>query len=166
MAKQAQSQEPSEIAESAGLTYTHLDRPGITCKKHGKSFEFFEPKGKRIRDPETIDRINKLVIPPAYRDVWINPSPRGHIQATGIDARGRLQYRYHPKWREARDENKYDRLIAFGRALPKLRARIRRDLRKDDLPREKVLATVAGLYRQGFSHLGRYGAGGHGAAGI
>jgi DNA topoisomerase-1 len=145
MLKHAQSQEPDQIAKNVGLTYTHLNGPGITRKRVGKSFLYFDVKGRRIRDRETIDRINKLVIPPAYRDVWINPSPRGHIQATGVDARGRLQYRYHPKWREARDENKYERVIAFGRALPKLRARVARDLRMDDLPREKVLATVVKL---------------------
>ena len=145
--RQSQSSkiDPEKSAEAAGLVYTQLDRSGITRKKSGKSFAYFDSKGRRIRSAQVLARINSLVIPPAYRDVWINPSPRGHIQATGKDARGRLQYRYHPKWREVRDQSKYERLMAFGRALPKLRAKVRRDLRLADLPREKVLATVVKL---------------------
>jgi DNA topoisomerase-1 len=108
-------------------------------------FQYFDPKGNRITDAATIDRINKLVIPPAYTDVWICPSDRGHIQAIGRDARGRTQYRYHPSWREVRDEAKYGRMIAFGMALPKLRRRVNRDLKLPDLPREKVLATIVKL---------------------
>jgi DNA topoisomerase-1 len=142
---QASKIDPEKSAQAAGLVYTHLDRPGITRKRAGKSFSYFDPKGKRIRDAEVLARIHSLVIPPAYRDVWINPSPRGHIQATGKDARGRLQYRYHPKWREVRDQSKYERLIAFGRTLPKLRRRIRRDLNQPGLTRERVLATVVKL---------------------
>jgi DNA topoisomerase-1 len=137
--------DPEKSAKAAGLTYTHLDRPGITRKKSGKSFIFLDPKGKRIKNAEVIARIHSLVIPPAYQDVWINPSPRGHIQATGKDARGRLQYRYHPKWREIRDQSKYERLMAFGRTLPKLRRKVGRDLRLPGLPREKVMATVVKL---------------------
>ncbi len=132
-------------AKAAGLTYSKIGQPGLTRKRAGKSFAFFDVKGKRIKDPLTISRINSLVIPPAYKNVWICPSERGHIQAMGKDARGRTQYRYHPKWRESRDEAKYEKLIAFGRSLPKIRARVRRDLRLPGLARNKVLATIVKL---------------------
>ena len=139
------SVDAKQAATEAGLIYTNHHRPGITRKRVGKSFLFFDPAGKRIKDRQTIARINALVIPPAYREVWISPSPRGHIQATGKDARGRLQYRYHPKWREVRDQSKYERIITFARNLPKIRSRVRRDLKQSGLPREKVLATVVQL---------------------
>ena len=137
--------DPEASARDAGLVYVHHDKPGITRKRKGKAFQYFDVGGKRITDAETIDRINKLAIPPAYRDVWVCPNPRGHVQAVGTDDRGRTQYRYHPKWREVRDEAKYGRMLAFGKALPKVRARIDKDLKLDGLPREKVLATVVKL---------------------
>ncbi len=137
--------DPEASAREAGLVYVHHDKPGITRKKKGKAFHYFDVHGKRITDAETIGRINKLAIPPGYHDVWICPNPRGHIQAVGMDDRGRTQYRYHPKWREVRDEAKYGRMLAFGKALPKIRARINKDLKLDGLPREKVLATVVKL---------------------
>ena len=137
--------DPEASAREAGLVYVHHDKPGISRKRKGKGFHYFAVGGARITDAETIDRINKLVIPPGYHDVWICPNPRGHIQAVGTDDRGRAQYRYHPKWREVRDEAKYGRMLAFGKALPKIRGRINRDLKLDGLPREKVLATVVKL---------------------
>jgi DNA topoisomerase-1 len=129
-------------AREAGLVYVSDESPGITRKKSGKRFVYFDARGKRITADETVLRINELAIPPAYRDVWICPSPRGHIQAVGRDARGRKQYRYHEKWREVRDENKYARMIDFAKALPGIRRTVARHLRLHGLPREKVLAAV------------------------
>jgi DNA topoisomerase-1 len=128
-----------------GLRYVDDTRPGYTRRTLDGKFAYFNTEGKRIRDAATIARINALVIPPAYVDVWICPDPRGHLQATGRDARGRKQYRYHPRWRETRDATKYERMLAFGAALPRIRARVVRDLRKPGIPREKVLATVVRL---------------------
>jgi DNA topoisomerase-1 len=132
-------------AKEAGLTYCCDDRPGIKRVRHRKSFRFLSPDGKTVRDERVLKRIRGLVIPPAWTDVWICPSANGHLQATGRDARGRKQYRYHPRWREVRDENKYNRLIEFGRALPRIRARVKRDMKLPGLPRAKVLATVVRL---------------------
>ena len=128
-----------------GLRYVDDSRPGYTRRPIDGKFAYFNTEGKRIRDEATIKRINALAIPPAYADVWICPDARGHLQATGRDARGRKQYRYHPQWRETRDANKYERMLAFGAALPKVRARVGRDLRLPGIPREKVLATVVRL---------------------
>jgi DNA topoisomerase-1 len=121
------------------------DGPGITRVKVGKGVGYRDPKGRRIRDAATLARIRSLVIPPAWTDVWICPSPHGHIQVTGRDAKGRKQYRYHPRWTAVRDEAKYDRLEAFGRALPELRRRTRRDLLAPPLSRRRVLASVLSL---------------------
>ena len=133
---------PTEDLKAAGLTYvTDLD-PGIRRRKAGHGFNYLDARGAPIRDESTLDRIRALAVPPAWTDVWICPTPRGHIQATGRDARGRKQYRYHARWRETRDAHKYDRLIAFGRALPKLRAKVDKDLARRGLPLEKVLAAV------------------------
>ena len=143
--EQATVPDPETSAREAGLVYVHHDKPGISRKKKGKTFHYFDVGGKRITDAETVERINKLAIPPGYHDVWICPNAKGHIQAVGTDDRGRTQYRYHPRWREVRDEAKYGRMIAFGKALPKLRARIDKDLKLDGLPREKVIATVVKL---------------------
>ena len=127
---------------AAGLTYVSDLDPGIRRRKAGLGFNYKNAKGQAVTDEATLDRIRKLAIPPAWTDVWIAPTTRGHIQATGRDVKGRKQYRYHDKWRAQRDGGKFDRLIAFGRALPKLRARIERDLAARGLPREKVLAAV------------------------
>lgn len=108
-------------------------------------FDYFGPGGRRIRDARTLERIARLAIPPAYEDVWICALPHGHLQATGRDARGRKQYRYHPQWRAARDDHKHSRMLSFGRALGRLRAAVRRDLKLPGLPREKVLALVVKL---------------------
>ena len=136
---------PELSAKAAGLVYVHHDKPGISRKRKGKAFHYFDVKGTRITDDETVQRINKLAIPPGYKDVWICPNPLGHIQAVGTDDRGRTQYRYHPKWREVRDEAKYHRMLDFGKALPKIRKRIDHDLKLPGLPREKVIATVVKL---------------------
>ncbi len=137
--------DPAESAQAAGLRYVSDIMPGIRRKKSGKGFSYTGPDGKTIRDPREIARIRALAIPPAYTDVWICPSPSGHIQATGRDARGRKQYRYHPKWRETRDETKFGRILAFSETLPRIRRRVDRDLGKPGLRREKVLATVVHL---------------------
>jgi DNA topoisomerase-1 len=137
--------DPVESAKSAGLRYVSDDRPGIRRRRSGTSFRYVHPDGTPVRDEPTLRRIRSLVIPPAWTDVWITTDPRGHLQATGRDAKGRKQYRYHPRWRAVRDETKYGRMIAFGRALPAIRARIDHDLRRPGLPREKVLATIVRL---------------------
>jgi len=130
-------------AKEAGLVYVTDDSPGISRKKQGaKNFIYLDPRGKQIKDRQTLDRIRMLAIPPAYRDVWICANERGHIQAVGRDDRGRKQYRYHEKWREVRDENKYGRMIDFAKALPRIRQRVAKDLKRPGLPREKVLAAV------------------------
>ena len=143
-----------EHAKEAGLRYVSDESPGIQRISSGKGFAYIAPSGKRITDGETIARIKSLAIPPAYRDVWICPDPNGHIQAVGRDARGRKQYRYHARWREVRDANKYDKMIAFAKALPKIRARTNRDLKKRGLPREKVLATVIQLMEKTLIRVG------------
>ncbi len=133
------------VAEQAGLTYGADDQPGIRRVTSARGVDYHGPDGKPVRDEVVLERIRKLVIPPAYTDVWINPDPQGHIQATARDQRGRKQYRYHPRWREVRDEGKFTRMAAFGRALPKIRARVESDLRRRELCREKVLAAVVRL---------------------
>ena len=137
--------DPVESAQAAGLRYVSDIQPGIRRKKAGKGFAYVGADGKTIRDARELARIRSLAIPPAYTDVWICPSANGHIQATGRDARGRKQYRYHPKWREVRDETKFGRMLAFSQVLPKIRARLEKDLSRPGLPREKVLATVVRL---------------------
>src|SRR3954464_7813597 len=136
---------PHQSAADAGLRYVSDTGPGIRRKRSGTGYSYIGPAGKRITDQKTLERIRKLAVPPAYTDVWICPSPNGHLQATGRDARGRKQYRYHPKWREVRDETKFGRMLAFSEALPRIRARVERDLSLPGLPREKVLATVVSL---------------------
>jgi len=137
--------DPSDSAEAAGLRYVSDTMPGITRKRAGTGFAYVATDGKRITDRKLIARIRALAIPPAYTDVWICPSPNGHIQATGRDARGRKQYRYHPKWREIRDETKFGRMLEFSRMLPAIRKRVERDLSQNSLTREKVIATVVRL---------------------
>ena len=146
--------ESAEAAEEAGLQYVGDDRPGYTRKPRNGEFEYLDTQGKRIRDEQRILRIKRLAIPPAWTDVWICPSPTGHVQATGRDAGRRKQYRYHERWRELRDENKFDRLAAFAKALPKIRRRVAKDLKLRGLPREKVLATVVRLLERTFIRIG------------
>jgi DNA topoisomerase I len=137
--------EEFEAALAAGLRYVGETSPGIHRKRAGKGFAYYAPDGKLVRQKERLDRIRSLAVPPAWTEVWICPSPRGHIQATGRDAKGRKQYRYHRRWREYRDETKYGRMIEFGRALPRLRRRVRRDLSLPGMPRDKVVAAVVRL---------------------
>ncbi len=131
-----------EHARSAGLRYVDDTMPGITRKKIRSDFAFFSPDGKRITDDDELRLIKSIGVPPAYEHVWICPLPNGHVQATARDAKGRKQYRYHKRWREVRDENKYVSTIAFGEALPKLRERVEKDLKLECMSREKVIATV------------------------
>jgi DNA topoisomerase I len=150
-AADASALEPSAVidvvatAREAGLRYVGDHMAGIRRRRTGQSFFYIDKTGEKLADPKTLARIQKLAIPPAWKDVWICASPNGHLQATGIDARGRKQYRYHTGWRAIRDETKYNRMIAFGRALPAIRDRVRRDLERDGLPREKILATIVRL---------------------
>ena len=146
--------EAMDAAEGAGLRYVSDDRPGYTRKANGDGFDYFDSEGNPIGDEQRLLRLKRLAIPPAWTEVWVSPSPNGHIQATGRDARGRKQYLYHERWREVRDENKYDRIISFGKALPKIRLRIARDLKLPGLPRNKVLATVVQLLERTFIRIG------------
>ena len=146
--------ESIEAAEEAGLRYITDDRPGYTRKRKGDDFDYFDTEGKPITDEQRLLRIKRLAIPPAWTEVWICPSANCHIQATGRDARRRKQYLYHERWREVRDENKYDRMIAFGKALPKIRRRVAHDLKLSGLPRNKVLATVVQLLERTFIRIG------------
>ncbi len=144
----------ADAAAGAGLIYTTDDEPGIRRARNGKGFDYSGPDGRRIRDPAVLERIRSLAIPPAWKQVWISTRPRGHLQATGRDARGRKQHRYHPQWRELRDANKFDRMAEFGRVLPRLRSRVARDLRREGLPREKVVATIVRLLETTFLRVG------------
>jgi DNA topoisomerase-1 len=139
------AKDPVTAAKAAGLRYATDMRPGIRRERAGKSFRYVDPDSRAIRDEEVLSRIKGLVIPPAWEDVWICPMPLGHIQATGRDEKGRKQYRYHPRWRQVRDGAKYDRMMAFGRALPHIREQTDRDLSLPGLPRRKVLAAVVQL---------------------
>ena len=131
-----------EHARSAGLRYVDDRHPGLRRERTRSGFSYFDAQGRPITDDAELTRIRSLAIPPAYEDVWICPNPNGHVQATARDAKGRKQYRYHKRWREVRDANKYEATIAFAKALPSLRERVERDFRKGDLSRDNVLATV------------------------
>ena len=146
--------DPVDAAEEAGLRYVTDTRPGYTRKRNGESFRYFDAEGKLIEDEPRLLRIGRLAIPPAYHDVWICPLPNGHIQATGRDDRGRKQYRYHERWRAIRDENKYDRILTFAAALPKIRRRVQADLKLPGLKRERVLAAVVQLLERTFIRVG------------
>ena len=132
-------------AKDAGLRYTTDANPGIRRLRRGGGFSYAGPSGRPVRDERTLARIRSLAVPPAWRDVWICPDPQGHLQATGRDARGRKQPRYHPRWREVRDDVKFERMVAFGRALPALRARVARDVAAADLSLPCVTATIVRL---------------------
>jgi DNA topoisomerase IB len=133
------------MAAAAGLVYVSDAEPGIARLRVGDGFVYRYPNHRRVKDRATLQRIARLAIPPAYEDVWICMNPNGHLQATGRDARRRKQYRYHGDWRLLRDDAKFDRMIAFGESLPKLRRRLRRDLALPGLPRDKVLAVLVSL---------------------
>jgi DNA topoisomerase-1 len=135
-------QDPRLIADQAGLRYVSDSMPGITRRRSGTGFSYRDPVGHTIRDPKVRKRLTQLVIPPAWTDVWICPDPDGHLQATGRDARGRKQYRYHPRWREMQDHSKFGRMIVFGMSLPRMRERIEQDLGQRGLPRTRVLAAA------------------------
>ena len=134
-----------EAAEEAGLAYVDDGRPGLTRKRSGTGFRYLDARGAPVRDQAVLARIKALAIPPAYTDVWICPRRNGHIQATGRDAKGRKQYRYHPDFRQARETNKFERIMAFADALPRIRQRVDADMKRPGLPREKVLGTVVHL---------------------
>jgi DNA topoisomerase IB len=139
-------QEAIEMSEVAGLVYVSDADPGIRrIGDRPDNFRYLKPDGSELKDENHLQRIASLAIPPAYTDVWICPHPRGHLQATGRDARRRKQYRYHPDWRAVRDGAKFDRMVQFGEALPKLRRRVRQDLALKNLPRDKVLAVIVSL---------------------
>ena len=145
LAPETDPEAAAAAAEAAGLRYVTDSMPGITRRRAGKAFSYRDPRGRPITEPKELARLRALAIPPAWTGVWICPDPRGHLQATGRDARGRKQYRYHNEWRAIRDAHKFDRILIFARALPQIRARIDADLRRHGLPREKVLATVVRL---------------------
>jgi DNA topoisomerase-1 len=147
--------QPAQSAKAAGLRYvSDAALPGILRRRAGTAFRYVTPGGSVVRDRATLRRIRALAIPPAWETVWICPREDGHLQATGRDARGRKQYRYHARWREVRDETKYGRVIAFARALPRIRRRVDQDLALPGLPREKVLATVVRLLETTFIRVG------------
>ncbi|MDQ6856629.1 MAG: DNA topoisomerase IB, partial [Candidatus Dormibacteraeota bacterium] len=147
--------DPVATARAAGLRYVSDASPGIRRQsKAGGGFRYVDPDGRAIRKAAEIQRIAHIAIPPAWTDVWICPLATGHIQATGRDARKRKQYRYHERWREARDATKYERTIAFGDVLPRIRGRVDRDLRRSDLSRERVLATVVRLLDSTYIRVG------------
>ena len=145
---------PAESARAAGLRYVSDATLGIGRRPAAQGFRYVGAGGTALRDKATLARIRALAIPPAWSDVWICSREDGHLQATGRDARRRKQYRYHPRWREVRDESKYGRLVAFGRALPRIRRRVARDLARPGLPREKVLAALVRLLETTYIRIG------------
>jgi DNA topoisomerase-1 len=146
--------EPAEAAKAADLRYASDGRPGIRRRRSGKGFSYVASDGSTVRDRATLTRIRALAIPPAWTDVWISPLTNGHLQATGRDARGRKQYRYHQRWREVRDETKYGRMLLFGSTLPRIRARVKEDLTLPGLPRNKLLAMIVRLLETTFIRVG------------
>jgi DNA topoisomerase-1 len=148
------TKDPLVAAEQAGLEYTSDNIPGIQRVADGDSFRYLDPNGKAIKDEATLKRIRSLVIPPAWTDVWICPSPYGHLQAVGRDAKGRKQYRYHPAYRSQRDQTKYGRMLAFGSALPSIRKRIDEDLSLPGLPKNKVLGAIVRLLERTCMRIG------------
>jgi DNA topoisomerase I len=143
--KTTTAREGAKSAASTGLVYVSDSEPGIRRRRRGSRFYYVSPADRILRNKAILRRIASLAVPPAYEEVWICTSPRGHIQATGRDARGRKQYRYHAQWREVRDLAKFDRMVEFGLALPKLRQQLRRDLGRRGLPREKVISVIVSM---------------------
>ena len=138
-------QSPEEVALAAGLRYVVEGDPGITRVTRGRGFSYHTASGRLIESDQERERLQSLAIPPAWTEVWICPHPDGHIQATGRDSEGRKQYRYHPRWMEARSRDKFRGMVAFGGVLPRIRRRVRRDLRRPGMPREKVMAVLVRL---------------------
>jgi DNA topoisomerase-1 len=153
-APSAPTADPLKSAKMAGLRYVSDTSPGIRRQRRGRGFTYLGIDGRVIRDPVERQRIEALAIPPAWTDVWISPLPYGHLQATGRDAKGRKQYRYHPLWSETRGQTKYDRMLLFAEALPLIRQQVERDLALPGLPRQKVLATVVRLLEITFIRVG------------
>ena len=139
------------------LRRSDCSTPGFRRRRVGRGFAYYDCTGTRITDPDVLDRVRALVIPPAWTDVWICPDPRGHIQATGVDARGRRQYRYHDVWRQHRDREKFDHMLEFARAMPLMRKAVAEHLRHPDLDRERVLACATRLLDLGFFRIGTEG---------
>jgi DNA topoisomerase-1 len=148
------AQELEQAAEEAGLVYVSDRMPGITRHPDGDGFAYQDPKGRPVTKESELNRIRGLAIPPAYTDVWICPLPNGHLQATGKDARGRKQYRYHARFREVRDEAKFDRMADFCEALPRIHDRVAHDMSLRGLPREKVLAAIVTLLEKSLIRVG------------
>jgi len=147
--------DPIDSAHDGGLQYVRGENaPGILRQKRGRGFVYLAADGKRVRDQATLERIRALVIPPAWAHVWICPHRNGHLQAVGRDAKGRKQYRYHSQYRRIRDQVKFDRLLFFGPALPRIRRRVRHDLKLPGMPKEKVLAAVVRLLDETFARVG------------
>ncbi|MDQ1472114.1 MAG: topoisomerase [Bryobacterales bacterium] len=146
--------DPKKSAILAGLRYVRCDSAGFTRRAAGKGFSYIDLDGRPIRDKETLRRIRSLVIPPAWKNVWICSLEHGHLQATGVDARGRRQYRYHPNYRQIRNQTKFHRMLAFAKALPAIRESVEQDLKLPGLPREKVIATVVRLLETTFIRIG------------
>lgn len=141
-------------AQEAGLLFVNDGRPGLARRKRGRGFVYVRPDGTLIRSRQDLARIKAIAVPPAWREVWISAEPRGHLQATGRDARGRKQYRYHARWREARSANNFDRMLALGQALARIRRRCSRDLQRPGLPRERVLAAIIRLLDKSLIRVG------------
>jgi DNA topoisomerase-1 len=150
----AVAEDPQMAARAAGLHYVTDRLPGITRKRKGSNFTYYDAEGKRLLDPSELKRIRSLVIPPAWERVWICPRTNGHLQATGFDDRGRKQYKYHSTWRTVRDEAKFERLLSFAESLPRIRVRVDEDMRRPELGREKVLATVVRLLEVSLIRIG------------
>jgi DNA topoisomerase-1 len=146
--------DPTLAAHEAGLRYTSDERRGFQRRRAGRGFTYLDTDERTITDERELRRIRRLAIPPAWTDVWISPDPRGHIQATGRDARRRKQYRYHERWREVRDETKYERMLDFAKALPRIRKRVARDIARPRLTRERVLATIVRLLETSLIRIG------------
>jgi DNA topoisomerase-1 len=146
--------DPVTSAHTAGLRYVSDAMPGIVRRRRGRGFAYVDDRGSRVTDAETIARIRSLAVPPAWTDVWICRVANGHLQATGRDAKGRKQYRYHPRWRAVRDETKYAQLARFGATLPAIRRRVRRDMARHGLPRDKVVATIVWLLERTLVRIG------------
>ncbi|PKV75686.1 DNA topoisomerase-1 [Pontibacter ramchanderi] len=146
--------DPALSAEWAGLRYTSDEKPGLTRKKAGNGFYYLNSKGEKVSDEKTLERIKKLVIPPAWTEVWISNTPRGHLQATGRDDKGRKQYIYHPEWQNARNLTKFGRMIAFGKSLPALREHIQKDIQSRKLDKRKVTALVLSILDNALIRIG------------